>query len=70
MDKLVLQVEGMSCGGCVKNVQQALTALAGVSRVEVELASGRVEIECAPGQTVAREDAARAVSDAGFDVVA
>ncbi|WP_028535205.1 heavy-metal-associated domain-containing protein [Paludibacterium yongneupense] len=69
MDTLILQVEGMSCGGCVKSVQQALTALPGVGRVDVDLASGRVEIECVPGQTLARDQAAAAVSGAGFDVV-
>ncbi len=33
MNKLTLVLEGMGCGGCVKNVRQALDAVSGV-RVE------------------------------------
>lgn len=51
MNTIDLQVEGMSCGGCVKHVTQALQSLPGVGGVEVDLASGRVRVsgELAPG---------------------
>ena len=44
MNIIDLQVEGMSCGSCVKHVTQALQPLAGVSSVEVDLQSGRVRV--------------------------
>lgn len=45
MKTIELQVEGMSCGGCVKRVTQALQAVEGVERVEVRLADGRVHVK-------------------------
>ena len=51
MNTIDLQVEGMSCGSCVKHVTQALQSLPGVGGVEVDLTSGRVRVsgELAPG---------------------
>ena len=39
-----LNVQGMSCGGCVKSVTAALTRLPGVSTVDVDLQSGHVTV--------------------------
>ena len=44
MNTIHLQVEGMSCGSCVKHVTQALQPLPGVSGVEVDLQSGQVRV--------------------------
>ena len=44
MNTIDLQVEGMSCGSCVKRVTQALQSLPGVGGVEVDLASGLVRV--------------------------
>lgn len=44
MNSVELQVQGMSCGSCVKKVTQALRALNGVSEVTVDLQSGRVRV--------------------------
>lgn len=43
-----LDVQGMSCGGCVKHVTQALKPLPGVREVEVDL-SVRVHGDLAQG---------------------
>ncbi len=40
-----LNVQGMSCGGCVKHVTKALLSVAGVAHVEVDLANGRARVE-------------------------
>ena len=40
MSTLHFEVQGMSCGGCVKNVTAALTRLPGVSTVDVDLPQG------------------------------
>ena len=44
MSTIDLEVQGMSCGSCVKHVTQALQALTGVSGVEVDLPSGHVRV--------------------------
>lgn len=44
MNAIQLEVQGMSCGGCVKRVKDALQPITGVSHVEVDLASGHVSV--------------------------
>jgi copper chaperone CopZ len=44
MNTINLEVQGMSCGSCVKHVTQVLQELTGVSNVEVDLPSGRVRV--------------------------
>ncbi len=39
-----LTVNGMSCGGCVSRVTEALNAIPGVGGVEVALSTGRVDV--------------------------
>jgi copper chaperone len=60
---MLMQVKGMTCGGCVRSVTKALER-AGGEAVKVELASGRVELS---GQ-IAPEQARAAVEKAGFEV--
>ncbi|HBS78340.1 MAG TPA: copper-binding protein, partial [Pseudomonas sp.] len=45
MNSTQLQVQGMTCGACVRHVTQALSTIAGVEAVEVDLHSGRVRID-------------------------
>jgi copper chaperone len=40
-----LKIDGMTCGHCEKAVQQALAGVAGVERVEVDLAGGLARVE-------------------------
>lgn len=44
-----LKIEGMSCGHCVKTVQEALKRVKGVVGVSVEI--GRAHVETAPEVT-------------------
>ena len=44
MSTVHLEVQGMSCGGCVKNVTAALQPLTGVSTVDVDLQAGHVTV--------------------------
>jgi copper chaperone len=61
-----LQVEGMSCGGCVRSVTRSVQAVDGNAKVDVDLASKKVRVE-----TQASLDAVKsAISDAGYDVTA
>ncbi len=45
MQTVQLSVTGMTCGNCVKHVDHAIRAIAGVEDVQVELASGNVRIQ-------------------------
>jgi copper chaperone CopZ len=44
MHSIELNVQGMSCGACVKHVTAALQALDGIAAVEVDLPTGRVRV--------------------------
>ena len=41
----MLEVKGMTCGGCLRSVQHALSSVPGVERVTVDLSSGRANVE-------------------------
>ena len=45
MGSVQLSVTGMTCGNCVKHVDHAIRALAGVEDVQVELATGNVSVK-------------------------
>ncbi len=45
MNTIHLEVQGMTCGSCVKRVKGALEPLTGVGNVEVDLTSGHVSVE-------------------------
>lgn len=68
MDRRSVSVDGMACGGCEENVENAVGALPGITRVEADHETGEVEV-------VAEDDVAdatvrEAVEDAGYEVVA
>lgn len=54
MNTLTLTVSGMSCMGCVNSVKNLVSALPGVSAIQVDLASGRVQVDHDPAQADAR----------------
>ncbi|MGH6692101.1 MAG: heavy-metal-associated domain-containing protein [Longimicrobiales bacterium] len=51
MATAVLRVRGMSCDHCVRTVAQALEAVEGVERAEVDLKQGRAVVEYREGST-------------------
>lgn len=63
---VVVQVAGMTCGHCVSTIEQALTPLAGVSGVGVDLATGAVTVKGDPDLSAI----AKAIVDAGYTVEA
>lgn len=67
MQTEVLKVTGMSCGGCVSNVTQALKAITGVSDVQVSLAAGEVTVQF-DEQLVSPDQLKSAVQRAGYNV--
>lgn len=44
MSSIELNVREMSCSSCVKHVTEALTAVAGVNAIDVDLDGGRVKV--------------------------
>ena len=67
MEQVTIKVGGMSCGGCVKNVTGALTALDGVQNAVVSLERGEAVVEFDPAK-LDRAQLAQAIDDAGFEV--
>ena len=60
------EVEGMTCGGCVRSVTKAIQAIDPGARVEVDLATKKVTVDTA----VRHEEVTEAIIDAGYDVSA
>jgi copper chaperone len=61
-----LQVEGMTCGGCVRSVTKSVQSVDGNAKVDVDLASKMVRVATqAPLEAVKS-----AISDAGYSVTA
>ena len=45
MQTELLKVTGMTCGGCISNVTQALKAITGVGDVKVSLLAGEATVQ-------------------------
>ncbi len=58
------QVQGMSCGHCVRAVTQAVQAIDPQAQVQVDLDSGRVQVQ----SPQPREALAQAIRDEGYTV--
>ena len=69
MDEVTIKIEGMSCGGCVKNVSSVLQALPGVADAQVSLAEACATVRYDPAQ-VSVQALREAVENAGFDAPA
>jgi copper chaperone len=62
-----IEVKGMSCAHCVAAMTKAMTSLAGVSNVKVDLARGLVSYDSAA--PIPPEELARVVNAAGFELL-
>jgi copper chaperone len=61
----ILDVEGMSCGSCVRHVEGALRGLEGIEKVEVRLREGKVKVDHDPSLATT-EQLIEALDDAGY----
>lgn len=66
MERLTLNISGMSCGHCVGRVTSALKSVAGLKIEEVQVGLATVTYD--PGAT-SPEQIAGAVADAGYDAL-
>lgn len=64
---VAVRIEGMSCGGCVGQLETALRGLAGVRSVELQ--GERATIEYDPSRT-SREQLTRAIEELGYRAMA
>jgi len=64
----VLKVKGMSCQHCVMSVTKALNQLDGIKNIQIDLAKGEVRFDNT--KSVASDRIQKAITDAGYEVVA
>ncbi|KZF11100.1 cation-transporting ATPase [Rhodococcus sp. EPR-157] len=66
MSTTTVTVAGMTCGHCVSSVREEIGSIPGVTAVDVDLASGRVDID---SETPIEQAAiAQAVDEAGYQL--
>ncbi len=65
--KKQISIEGMSCGHCVKHIEEALKAVQGVGNVQVSLQGKNAVVEVS--DSVPDANLKEAVEDAGYDVI-
>lgn len=62
-------VQGMTCGHCVRSVDEELRALPGVTDVHVDLVSGATsQVTITSDQPLSDDDVKAAVEEAGYQV--
>lgn len=69
MSHTELKVSGMTCGGCVKSVQNALKARDGVSNAVADLTSGLVTVDF-DAAAITVSELQQTIEEAGFEVSA
>ncbi|MGY0712796.1 heavy-metal-associated domain-containing protein [Azospirillum argentinense] len=60
---IAFKVPGMTCGGCAASVRRALSAVAGVEDVQIDLESKDVRVDGTPSADALRT----ALGKAGFE---
>jgi copper chaperone len=60
-------VANVKCGGCASNIQNGLMELAGISAVEVEVATGHVQVS---GDNLDRRHLADTLQELGYPEIA
>lgn len=61
-----LSIQGMTCSSCVASIETALSAIPGVQRAVVALATEKAEVEY-EHRRVSKQDILDCLADAGFD---
>lgn len=66
MATITLNIDGMTCGGCVKSVTKVLNDLDGVHSATVSLENKNAQVEFDEGK-IQMAQLVEAVEDAGYD---
>ena len=64
MSKLEITIEGMTCGHCAMSISKELTALTGVTEVQVDHTAGKARLTAA--DEVTQADLEHAINEAGY----
>ena len=67
MQNVTLNVQGMSCGHCVKAVEGGVNELQGINEVKVNLEAAQVTVAFDEAQ-VSVENIKEAIEEQGYDV--
>ena len=67
MKSITMNVQGMSCGHCVKAVEGAVGELDGIQTVQVKLEEGSVQVTYDEALT-SNQKIEEAIEDQGYDV--
>ncbi len=67
MMKTQILVENLKCNGCANTIRKALSQLEGVSKVEVDVVEGRVDVDF--GDSIASESIKQKLSQLGYPEV-
>lgn len=67
MEKMTLNVKGMSCGHCINSIKGNVGELSGVTTVKVNLDSGTVSVVFNPNE-VSIDKIKETIDDQGYDV--
>jgi copper chaperone len=67
MEKMTLNVQGMSCGHCIQSIEGSVGELTGVTAVNVNLDSGTVLVEYNQSE-VTLDKIKETIDDQGYDV--
>ena len=62
----IIQIDGMTCGGCVASVHNATADIDGLDDISIELADNQATVTFDDSKTSV-ETIAAAIDDAGFD---
>ncbi|WP_336045972.1 copper chaperone CopZ [Solibacillus ferritrahens] len=68
MENVILNVNGMTCGHCVKAVETSVGALAGVQEVKVDLTEKKVAVAYNE-DAVSVDKIKETIDEQGYDVV-
>jgi copper chaperone CopZ len=64
--RVLLEIQGMDCGGCAATVRQALRQVPGVAQAEVDYHRAEAVVLVQPGSGVGADTLIRAVEEAGY----
>ncbi|AWT49408.1 hypothetical protein DLE54_07745 [Psychrobacter sp. YP14] len=66
LETTTIHIEGMTCGGCVKSVEGAVSQLSAVQSIDVDLAANQAVVSF-DNEVTSIESVLEAIEDAGFD---
>ena len=69
MASATIKVEGMTCGGCVKSIENAIQEQPGVQQVTASLNEGTVAVDF-DTNIIQQTAIEQAIEKAGFDITA